>query len=377
MFRIKIIIVSVLLLTITANLFAQEVKYSFEQPILKENFDSSSTNWTIVSNTDNFFIVQDGEYILNRKSVVSPFAIISGIQYKADAYKLITSLKLEKAIDQTGSIGLLFQLQDDRKGGFLFEINKEKQYRIREIAGAGYKNITGDTKNNGWLKADAVNDLGLANLIDFRFADSNYDLYINNKFTFTFTNSNYKNGSFGFVIGPGSKGKIDFVYLFKAADKTENVKNQNDDISNLAESIINMKTQINKLNDENELLRKTIDAMKSQSNGFENEKQKLQNEINQNMVDYNLLKKVNDSLIKANIDLNKYKEMVVGNDNGDLVINLSKSLKAEKEKNNVLQQINQKLEEELNALKSQNKPQQIQQENKSEPKKAENFTLPK
>ena len=37
-----------------------------------------------------------------------------------------------------------------------------------------------------------------------------------------------------------------------------------------------------------------------------------------------------DSLMKVNNDLMKYKEMVKGNDNGDLVINLSKNLKNEK-----------------------------------------------
>ena len=60
-----------------------------------------------------------------------------------------------------------------------------------------------------------------------------------------------------------------------------------------------------------------------------------------------------DSLLKVNAELNKYKEMVKGNDNGDLVINLSKNLKNEKSNNENLRAINKAQADSIQLLKVQ------------------------
>jgi hypothetical protein len=55
------------------------VNEKFDKLILSENFDSTDSYWTTLANADNLFIVQEGEYILNRKSTLSPFAIIASL----------------------------------------------------------------------------------------------------------------------------------------------------------------------------------------------------------------------------------------------------------------------------------------------------------
>ncbi len=376
MFRnFKTIVFTVLLLQCCfAN--AQLINYNFDNLESAENFEAGNSNWTIVSNSDNLFLIQGGEYLLNRKSTASPYAIISGMPLPGGSYKLITSLNLQKTADDKGSIGLLFALQDDRRGGYLLEINKSSQFRLRQLAGSDYIYLSGSEKNGGWEKNDAVAGLATVNNIEIRTADYNFDLYINNKFLKSITNKIYTTGSFGFVIGPGSKGSIDFVHIYIQGDQKTGSKNKSDDadVAALAQSIITLKTEVNKLKEENDMLRKTINAVKSETKTYDGDKQRLQNQLVEKQNAYNILLNINDSLIKVNAELNKYKEMIAGNDNGDLVINLSKSLKAEKEKSTSLQLANKKLQEELNYIRQQNKittPQNNQQ------KKSDDFNLPK
>ncbi|MEO8148446.1 MAG: hypothetical protein ABI723_12450 [Bacteroidia bacterium] len=375
MFRNLIVVLSVALFECRFT-YAQSVNYNFDNLEIAENFESGSSHWTIISNSDNLFLIQNGEYLLNRKSLVSPFAIISGIELPHNNYKLITSLNLQKTEDDKGSIGLLFALQQDKRGGYLLEINKSSQYRIRQLAGSDYLYLTGSEKNSGWVKSETVFSSGTANIIELRTADQNFDLYINSQFIKSISNKIYTEGNFGFVIGPGSKGSIDFVHIYTRNEQPGAVKPKGDDgdVAALAQSIITLKTEVNKLKDENEMLRKTINAVKSETKTNDIDKQKLQEQLTQQQNDYNVLLGINDSLIKSNAELSKYKELIEENNNGDLVINLSKTLKAEKEKSVALQLANDKLQKELNAITQQDKTTTPQH---NEQKKTDDFNLPK
>ncbi|MBL7925905.1 MAG: hypothetical protein JNK61_03270 [Bacteroidia bacterium] len=354
----------------SVSTIAQTITLDFKKALVKENFDSSTSAWTIAANNENFFIVQDGEYILNRKNSVAPFAIVCGFENTALQYKLITSLKLDKASTELNSMGLLFQLQPDKKGGFLFEVNGQKQFRIREISGNGYKFISGDLKGEGWVRSNFIHQNGIANLIELRFMEGVYDFYINTNFAFTCKNISYKSGNFGFVIGPSSKAKIDFFYLL-TNDSNGNVSAKpEDDISILAESIINLKTLLNNVSLENELLINTIEAMKQEAKHFNQEKQQLTTAAEQHQLAYNKLLLVNDSLIRVNNDLNKYKAIFDSNNTGDIVINLSKALKAEKQKTI-------KLQEQLDLIQKQQPVPANTPFEQPKTKPSDNFNLPK
>lgn len=96
------------LLTAAMPSRGQLVNEKFDRLDLSENFDSASDKWTFLSNIENLFLVQEGEYILNRKAPEKPFALIANYDYNEQAFKLVTSLKIEKAADQNGSIGVIF-----------------------------------------------------------------------------------------------------------------------------------------------------------------------------------------------------------------------------------------------------------------------------
>ena len=380
---------------LTAFIFkahAQLVNEKFDKLILSENFDSTDSYWTTLANADNLFIVQEGEYILNRKSTLSPFAIIATYENNLSTFKMVTSLKLEKSVNEDGLIGIIFMAQSDGKGGFIFEINKLKQYRIRQITGATYKYITGDAKTSGWVNSKLINEINSYNLVEIKTVERNYDVFINNNYLTSFSEIAYKTGRMGIVIGPGSKGRVDFLYLFSSSknyealssnEETHNSQTQNSqtspDIIELTESIIKLKTQINKLTEQNEDLRKTLDAVKSDDEETENQKKNTEKKINDLQTTVRQTSASYDSILKVNKELMKYKDMVSGNENSDLIITLSKAVKTEKENNELLRKQNKALSDSLSAIKNQ-KPVNKQEEIKNNDKTNstdKGFVLPK
>lgn len=363
---------------------AQTVNEKFDRLDLSENFDTSSGMWTFMSNSENLFLVQEGEYILNRKAPEKPYAIIANYDYNQPAFRMVTSLKIEKANDQNGSVGVMFMAQNDGNGGFIFEINTLKQFRLRQIVAGSYKYLTGDAKSGGWVKSNFINNLNVYNLFELRFSQRNYDIYLNNNLLMSFTEIAYKNGRFGYIVGPGSRAKIDFLYLFSASGKgepTAGSSNNNQqqegspDVIQLAESIIKLKTQINKLQAENEELTRNLENVKTADQEDENER-KLKDKTITDLQKQMTKKEASfDSLLKVNQTLQKYKEMVAGNENSDLIITLSKSVKAEKEKNKQLTDSLQILKTELMKQKGAKATPPVE---KKEPQKVNTeFTLPK
>lgn len=368
-------IAHVIFLSIISEGKAQLVAEKFDKLDMSENFDTSSGMWTFIANNENLFLVQDGEYILNRKATDKSFAVIANSDYNEAAFKIVSSLKIEKSIDQNGSIGLIFMAQNDGQGGFIFEMNTTKQYRLRQIASGTYKYLTGEAKSGGWVKSNLINEVSVYNLLEIKTANRNYDIFLNNSYLMSFNEIAYKSGRFGLIVGPGSRAKVDFIYLFSTSkyaesspatsssrkentqDVTSNsvIGDSSPDIIELAESIIKLKSQINKLQAENDDQKKTIDALKSVDKDDENETKAKEKTISLMQKKLDQTEISMDSLQRANKDLLKYKEMVAGNENSDLIITLSKTLKAEKEKNKLLSDSLVTLKAEMNKPRIQPK----------------------
>jgi regulator of replication initiation timing len=383
------------LLAVPQQLFSQVVKEKFDKLMLSENFDSINTYWTTLANAENLFIVQDGEYILQRKAPSAPYAIIANFEEEFSDFRVVASMKLDKSMSDDATVGFLFMMQPEGQGGFLCEINKKKEFRLRQIVNGSYKYLTGNSKDGGWVRNSALNETNFSNMIEIRTFNRNYDLYINSEFILSFAEPTYKTGKMGLIIGPASRGKIDFIYVFtittaaEAAAIANTQKGESSpsigtgpDMIELAESIIKLKTQINGLNEENEDLRKTISAMKTGDQERDVTIKNMEKQV-KNLQDQIKKKEFSmDSLAKVNTELLKYKEMVGGNENADLVITLSKAVKAEKEKSTQLEQENKELREKLGLPKTNGtkpaKPNSGSGTTPPAPKKEPNvFSLPK
>lgn len=344
---------SLTLLISSLNGYSQSITEKFSKLTISENFDSVSGYWTTLANGENLFIMQDGEYILQRRAAESPYAIIANFQEQFSDFRAIASLKLDDAMSEEATVGFLFMMQEQGQGGFLVEINNNKEYRLRQIANGVYRYITGTSKNGGWEKTTSIKEGNIYNMIEIVSFNKNYDLSINGTFIRSFSEPAYKTGKFGFIIGPKSRGKIDFLYIFTntsgknvtnirtTSDSTATIADQ--DIIELAESIIALKTQVNGLQEENDDLKKVIAAMKSGDQEKDVTVRNLEKQLSSMKEELKANSATIDSLSKSNKELKKYQE-IVGSENGDIVISLSKALKAEKEKN-------QKLQDEINNLK--------------------------
>ena len=334
------------------------VSETFVFPFYITGFDSISNEWPVLSNTENLLLVQDGDYILQRKSKLGPFAILGELEQSLDAFRLVSSLKLVKTQSEDGSIGLLFMTQAEGKGGFIFEINATSQYRLRQITPGGYVNLSGTTKDGGWSKSSLLKPLGIANLVEVRTMGSKYDIYLNNSLILSFHELAYKSGGIGFVIGPGSLGKIDFLYLFShdklrdpgiASTSEASGDESEQDVIELAESIIALKSTLNKVQAENDELKQRLEDFKGSEKELAQMKSGYTAQISQLEKQLLARQKSFDSLELINQDLLKYKDLVKGNnaEGGDLVISLSKKLKAEKQRADDLQKENEQLKEQM------------------------------
>lgn len=332
----------------------------FEFPVYQQGFDSVAREWPILSNTENLLLMQEGEYILQRKSRLSPFAAMGTFDKELDAFRLVTSLKLIKGAAEESSMGLIFMAQPGGAGGFIFEINQSQQYRLRQITPGGYVHLSGVAKDGGWTKSSLLKPINTTNLVELRTFNKEYDLYVNSSLLLSFSEIAYTTGGIGFIIGPGSVGKVDFIYIFSNS-KEKSITRASDDQDSgteanllaLAESIIELKSQVNKLQQENEELYERIETFK----GSEREQIAVKADFEEKLAGADLLLKTRDrtidSLLQVNQELQKYKELVRGNDGGDLVITLSKNLKAEKLRADELSRLNQMLRDSLQLLQGQ------------------------
>lgn len=328
----------------------------FDQTFLMENFDAPNSTWPIVSNADNLLLIQDGELIIQRRNTVNPFAVFGSIENNLTEYRLVTSLKIVKS-GQEGNLGLVFMAQSNGSGGFIFEINNRQEYRLRQITGSIYKILSGDLRNDGWVKSSLVLESGKANVVEIRTINRKYDILLNNKYLMSFSEMAYRSGNFGYVAGPSTKGVVDFLYIFqnessnKTSTETPSSQVSNEDVIALSESIIALRTQINKLSAENEEMRTLIKAQRSEQEDVKSDKLYLQKQILELQHNIANLRQSNDSLLQVNKEFSGIKSGTGNSGDNDIIIVLSKNLKAEKQRNDELKNENLQLKKELDKLR--------------------------
>lgn len=360
-----------------------QVNQKFGHIYYSADFDTVMKEWPVVSNSENLLIMQEGEYILHRKSLLSPFAAMADLNQQLSAFRMVTGFKIIKGKEVAASMGLILMAQPGGTGGLIFEINETQQYRLRQITNRGYEYLTGDAKSGGWMKSPIVKAVTISNIIEVCTYEKKYDFYLNGSFLLSFIEPAYTYGGFGFVIGPGTMARVDFINLYtdeknKLADITPDdvstETNRELDVVALAESIIELRTTINKLQKENENLKLRIESFR----GEEKEQQKMKTayEARIKELDNTIsgMSRSFDSLLIINKDLNKYKELLRGNEGGDVVINLSRNLKSEKLKNEELLKENQQLRDSLLIMKNPALPDKSSLQTPTDSKE---FVLPK
>ena len=242
------------------------------EKLFYDDFTDNSENWPSFNEPDIKTYAVEGFYYLSRISGEKSRAIIPAFRKQDNKFMLKTTLMLISTTPNPQTLGILFMAQADGSGGFVLEINKKQQYRVRGITAAGQYITTGD---NGWVKSKNVKGENEFNKIVIKGYQGKYDIYFNDQFTFSFEQGNFKQGEFGLLLGPESKAKVDFFYLYKisaslpddlstANDRLDSLKAENDSLKHHIEYTLARK--IDSLEKVNRKLFENVEYLKEAAN---------------------------------------------------------------------------------------------------------------
>ena len=210
----KILITLLLLSTILlTNGVAQQISATaYNKEIIHEDFNTEGNFFPIVTTTENYFILDKGDYFLCRNNKDSEYTIIAG-NSSINNFILKTAIRIGPSKNKKASIGIIIKAQQDRKGAIIFEINKKREYRIKQLLGDTYKILSGDSKKGGWVKNKTINGSDKHNTVEIHTENNIYDVYVNNDYLTTFFIPDYTSGSCGIIISPETKARIAYYYI--------------------------------------------------------------------------------------------------------------------------------------------------------------------
>jgi len=265
----KIFITLLLSTILLTNGVAQQISATaYNKAIIHEDFNTEGDFFPIVTTTENYFILDKGDYLLSRNNEDSEYAMIAS-NSSANNFVLKTAVRIGPSNNKKASIGIIVKAQKDGKGAIIFEINKKGEYRIKQLLGNTYKTLSGISKQKGWVKNKTINGVDEYNFVEIRTENNIYDVYINNHYLTTFFIPDYISGSCGIIISPGTKARIAYYYI--------NIKGDNEHSTSIYtnENTTNVNTTIEELNKKIETLKKnnaTLNNLNTEARGNQDKK---------------------------------------------------------------------------------------------------------
>ena len=191
----------------------QTVHKKLNQILLEESFTELNDIWPVITNDDNFFVFDNGEYFMNRTKTETPYAIMANWQNDLTSFSLRTSLMLGPVENAYQSLGLIFRASKNGQSALMLEINRSHRFRIRQLLDGKYQIVSSEGKD-GWIKNNAIKGINEYNDINIKTNGSDHDIYINGSLVYSFRIENLEAGSFGILIGPETKGRIDYLNVY-------------------------------------------------------------------------------------------------------------------------------------------------------------------
>lgn len=311
--------------------FAQnQIEAEYNLVELREEFSSQNDNWPYLTTMENLYVVDKDEYFMHRRNKSAAYAIVTKWENNLSEFNILTSLKLGPSTDESQTIGVIFLVQGDGQGAVVFEFNKFKQYRIKQLVGSYYKFLSGEAENKGWVKSGALAAKNEYNEIDIRVQLPQVDVYVNGKFLQSFDMLEYTPGGMGFLIGPDTKAKSDYFYVYT----TETGKQVAVEEKKEQEETQSAIEQLAKLRYELEQNKRNLRECQMERNKAVST---LEDEMAQ-------LRQSNEKLGLRNRQLQEFKDQVLVEVDEDVFLTLAENLKTEIIKN-------QKLESQVQVYK--------------------------
>tara|TARA_B100001093_G_scaffold517571_1_gene599479 strand:+ start:1498 stop:2652 length:1155 start_codon:yes stop_codon:yes gene_type:complete len=191
----------------------QTVDKKLNQLLFEETFGQQNDFWPLITNNDNFFVFDDGEYFMNRSKKESPYAIMSNWENNLNSFRIRSSLMLGPVEKNNQSIGLICRASKNGKSAIIFEINKFHKFRIRQLVEGQSEIITKEGKD-GWIKNNIINGINEYNDVELKSNGIDHDIFVNNQLVLSFKIEKAIQGNFGLYIGPETKGRVDYFYVY-------------------------------------------------------------------------------------------------------------------------------------------------------------------
>ena len=278
---------------------------SFAQPyvvnekvekVFSEGFTDINKSFIITPSSDPKFwgTYGDGYYYMQRK-IASPRAIIANADPVSKNFYIKSKILLNHLGPAESSVGLIFLAQKGGKGGFVFEFNKRKKFRIKDLGTGAFITKEGD---NGWVKSKGIAPAPRNNTVEIKGFRGKFDIYINGTYIYSFVNSSYNEGNFGAYIGPNTEAKIYYYNVYKLdipeaepevnlttlTDQIKALKLENDSLKTLALTAIygdGDKTAISAIKILEEQIQ-TVNKENAELKNILNEISKSENELDTN-----------------------------------------------------------------------------------------------
>ena len=277
----KKILSSIFLLLLSISVYTQNIRIEENlSVVIEENFNNDNSQFPIITNIENYFILDNGDYLLSRNNKESEYAIFPSTNASLNNFKLQTSIKLGPSSNKYSSAGILLKAQINGSSALVFEINRKSEFRIKKLINGTYNYLSGNNNNNGWVKNKSIKGENQYNDIEVLSIDNSFDIYVNNNFLTSIYSPELQNGKMGIMIGNESKARISYFYLYNSSTETnstvEKQKKEN--------TIANLLIRINELESRNKNLDQTII--------------RLENDLNLIEPNQNYITKLEDSLEK-------------------------------------------------------------------------------
>ena len=265
----KYISIALVSFVFSNNIIAQNIEdLESVKNLLKEDFSDNQTNFPILTTVDNYFIIDNGDYLLSRNNTESEYAILATTEQNISDFSMKTAIKLGPSPNKRSSAGVLIKAQTNGTGALVFELNRKGEYRIKELLiNKTYKYLSGKTSNEGWVKNREVKGQDEFNAIEIKCKDNVYDIYVNNKFITTLFTPSLYSGKMGIIIGRDTKARIAYYYLDVAATTNNNlIEEHMDDFT-----VVNLSNKLKQLESENTTLQNSNERLERENKSLKND----------------------------------------------------------------------------------------------------------
>lgn len=288
--------------TIPLFAFSQTLKdEDFNELYFSESFDNNRRGWLILNSQDNFFIIKDGYYELQRRNEKSSDIVLCPFTSKISDYQLSVRFALNTTGVSPTFSGLIFNATKDGTKALAFEVSTQREFRIRKLNGTNWIYLTSGGTVQGWQKTNAITSTSAEYELLVQTKNDVYDFYINGIFVSNQTISNTSTGDFGITLGPASKVKADELTLMttmetaagavagKKGEETAVIKNdltQKNMTEKEKQRNANQSDRITELDKELEQIKKKVTALEEENAVLKNQDENARvNQLNKTIMD--------------------------------------------------------------------------------------------